>query len=838
MKKFFSRSFKWILKLWVRTNVLPKNLASIGVNRELPIIYALSDQSYADLLVLDLIAEKNNLPSAFKAFKIGKKTKIDPHFASRRNQASEEKKYRPKNLMRLVEALNQGDIDEFQVVPVYLRWGRAPDREDSWFRALFNDAWVNPTVLRKFFIILIHGKQTFANFSQPITVTRETLSEVDKEEATKKIIRLARIHFYQQRVAMIGPDLSHRRTLLNQLLKRPRVLKAITERAAQKDQQLTLAREKAMSYAQEIASDYNYSTIRFYDLILTRVWNQIYNGVDVHISEQVKSLAGSHEIIYVPCHRSHIDYLLLSYVLYYNALATPYIAAGINLNMPLIGPILRRGGAFFLRRSFKGNPLYATIFAEYLTMMIEKGYPIEYFIEGGRSRTGRLLPPKPGMLGMTLQAAANSERPIAFVPVYFGYEKVMEIGSYIGELYGKQKRKETLGGTLATLGRLKENFGKVHARFGEPLLLNNFMGAVDRQWKQRVQANDREWSGPVLENLGSKILTRINETADVNSVNLLALAMLASNNQTVDRQQLASELSVMKTLMENCGYPRVTITPFSPQEIIQNGIDLKAISEQKHILGDLIQVEQAQALTLTYFRNNSLHLIALPSLLACVFRHNRNITAEQAKKLCHWVYPYLKAELFIPWDLAELDKQLDQQIELMSGLGLIQYEGDKIHPAEAHTLEFEQLAHVGALVLESIQRYYLIITLLAHQGSGVLYEAELESLAQMAAQRLTILHSINAPDFYDKTVIRSFLNTLKAQGFLTYDERGKICFDLSIRAISREAYRLMGRSKVRQIARLNSAENDKLLQYAREQMEEKETSRLKKLKRSGDKNSA
>ena len=149
----------------------------------------------------------------------------------------------------------------------------------------------------------------------------------------------------------------------------------------------------------------------------------------------------------MPCHRSHVDYLLLSYVIYFENLAIPYIAAGNNLNVPIIGRILRGGGAFFIRRSFKNNPLYASVMRAYIQQLMAQGTPLEYFIEGGRSRTGRMLKPKLGMLDMSIEGYMKTQaRPLAFVPVYIGYEKLLEGKSYLGELYGEQKQGESLFG--------------------------------------------------------------------------------------------------------------------------------------------------------------------------------------------------------------------------------------------------------------------------------------------------------------------------------------------------------------------------------------------------------
>ncbi len=184
-------------------------------------------------------------------------------------------------------------------------------------------------------------------------------------------------------------------------------------------------------------------------------------GINVNGGERVRQLAqDGHEIVYVPCHRSHMDYLLLSYVLYYQGLVPPHIAAGINLNFWPAGPIFRRLGAFFIRRTFKGNKLYSTVFREYLGELFTRGYSVEYFVEGGRSRTGRLLDPKTGTLSMTLQAMLRGgTRPITLVPIYIGYEHVMEVGTYAKELRGAAKEKEGFMQMVRGLRKLR-NLGQ------------------------------------------------------------------------------------------------------------------------------------------------------------------------------------------------------------------------------------------------------------------------------------------------------------------------------------------------------------------------------------------
>jgi len=285
---------------------------------------------------------------------------------------------------------------------------------------------------------------------------------LDKARALRKVSRILRVHLRQRRSATVGPDLSHKRTLVNQVLRAPGVQRAIEAEAGDDRDARMLAEKKAREYALEIAADISYPTIRIVERLLKRVWHQIYDGIELNHVDQLQQVAEGQEVVYVPCHRSHFDYLLLGYVVYEEGLHIPHVAAGINLNLPVVGSILRRGGAFFLRRTFKGNKLYAAVFDAYLHQVIRRGHSMEYFIEGGRSRTGRLLEPKGGMLVMTVHSfVKDPRRPIVFVPVYFGYERLIEGDAFISELGGAAKEKESLFGLVRSLRSLREHYGKV-----------------------------------------------------------------------------------------------------------------------------------------------------------------------------------------------------------------------------------------------------------------------------------------------------------------------------------------------------------------------------------------
>ena len=153
--------------------------------------------------------------------------------------------------------------------------------------------------------------------------------------------------------------------------------------------------------------------MRIAERILSRFLTRVYDGIEVRNAEYLDRLPPACEIVYMPCHRSHMDYLLLSYVIYQRGYAVPYVAAGMNLNLPVIGRLLRKGGAFYIRRSFRGSGLYPIVFMKYVDVMMNRGHPIEFFIEGGRSRTGRLLRPRTGHArhdGAQLSCATRAAR--------------------------------------------------------------------------------------------------------------------------------------------------------------------------------------------------------------------------------------------------------------------------------------------------------------------------------------------------------------------------------------------------------------------------------------------
>ena len=420
------------LSLLVKSRSIPTDpITELALNREQPLIYVLPYTSQSDLLILQQNCRSLNLPDPLEQNVINGVSL--PRFVflnedRRIFKSKEAKSETVASIHRYLDLHKQDPNLDVQLIPVSVLWGRAPGKEKAPnLRAL--------GVFSRMFSIIWYGRDNFVRFSQAVSLNEMVANHDVDEKLAHKLARIARMHFAKQRYSAMGPQLPDRQAMFNKLLDSEVLKKAIADEAENKKMPLEKARAEATKMLDEIAADVKHDSLRMADRLLSWLWNKLYQGINVENSERVRKLAlEGHEIVYVPCHRSHMDYLLLSYLLYHQGLVPPHIAAGINLNFFPVGSLFRSWGAFFIRRTFKGNRLYSTIFREYLAELFYRGYSVEYFIEGGRSRTGRLLEPKTGMMSMTIQALQRGlARPISIVPVYIGYEHVLEVDTYAKE---------------------------------------------------------------------------------------------------------------------------------------------------------------------------------------------------------------------------------------------------------------------------------------------------------------------------------------------------------------------------------------------------------------------
>ncbi|MEE4175057.1 MAG: glycerol-3-phosphate 1-O-acyltransferase PlsB [Xanthomonadales bacterium] len=788
---------RWVLNLWVRAQVLPDADGNTGVPDGAPVCYVMADYALSSVLILDEVCDEIGIDRPLLPLRGLEGVSARSYATLRRWKGLVVRRPVPRRhsetlatLIQYCEAHPDADV---QIVPVSVLIGRAPDKADGVAKVLFTEDWEVIGRFRRLLSTIINGRDTVVQFSRPISL-RELLDEgVGSARALRKVSRILRTHFRRVKASVIGPDLSHRRTMIDRVVQSAAVREAIVHKAERDGISQAEATAQARDYALEIAANYSYTFVRVAYFVLNWFLRRIYGETRAYHFERFKEQALGREIVYVPCHRSHADYILLSFLLYVRGLAVPHIAAGINLNLPVVGSILRMGGAFYLRRSFRAQKLYSAVFSEYVSQILSDGVPIEYFIEGTRSRTGRLLPPKGGMLAMTVRGYLRQPTtPVMFQPVYIGYEKLLEGSSYTQELAGAAKKKESLLDLFKVHRILRKNYGEAHVSFGEPILLDDVLEEFDPAWREASGGVDEKpsWMTPLVNELGDRIMRRINATADVNPVNLLASVMLATPRHAIDEQELRAQISLYQALLRRGPLgEQVTITEKDAIEVVSHGFDLRLLERVEHPLGDVIRVARKEAVSLTYFRNNTAHLLAVPSLVACCFLRRRTLQRATLDRLTREIYPYLRAELFLPWAAEDFPRILDHTLKGMAELGLLEISDDskRVRRAEGGTMQAGQINLLARFLLNTLERYYITLAVLAKNGSGTLNRPELEQLCIQTAQRISLLQEFEAPEFYDKGLFKQFIQVLRNQGVLRSNDAQRIEFDRQVESMSRDA---------------------------------------------------
>ncbi|MEH8025269.1 glycerol-3-phosphate 1-O-acyltransferase PlsB [Gallibacterium anatis] len=770
---FYRKLLSLPLSILVKSNSIPNNpIEELHLNINEPLIYVLPYTSQTDLLIFQKNCLSLGLPDPLEMNEINGKQLPRYVFLDEGRRFFKSKTVKKETEQIFSQYLEQHrnlpDLD-VQLIPVSVLWGRSPGYEDK--SGLPKLRLLNG--IEKFATILWFGRDNFVRFSQAVSLRYMVNNFGSDQKMAQKLARVARIHFSKQRISATGPRLLNRSAMFAKLLSNENIMNAIADEAENKKISPEKARQEAEKILQEIASNFNYSSLRVADRFLRWLWNRLYQGINVEHADRVRKLAlEGHEIVYVPCHRSHIDYLLLSYVLYHQGLVPPHIAAGINLNFWPVGSIFRSWGAFFIRRTFKGNRLYSTIFREYLAELFHRGYSVEFFIEGGRSRTGRLLAPKTGMMSMTLQALQSGQqtRPISIVPVYIGYEHVLEVDTYAKELRGAAKEKENAGLVLRVIKKLR-NLGKGYVNFAEPITLNNYLNQHYPDWRHNADDKNRpEWFNEAVSRVSNQVMVNINRAAAVNAMNLTVSILLSSRQRALSKELLIEQIDSCLQLLRNTCYDDDIILPNENGEtILQHvlNLDRVGILIEKDNFGEIVRLERNSAVLMTYYRNNIQHLFVLPSFIASLVLHHEaielNLVLDAVKKF----YPFLANELFLNIPEERLQQYLLSIIDELCRQEILKRHENILTINKKRGRSLQLLA---AGVREILQRYFITLSLLKAEPNKA--RAELEKESQSIAQRLSVLHGINAPEFFDKAVFSAFINGLKQNGY--FDAEGNV----------------------------------------------------------------
>src|SRR5688572_26175467 len=327
----------------------------------------------------------------------------------------------------------------------------------------------------------------------------------------------------RERRSVTGPAVKSPERVRQEILRSPRFRTEIGKLTRNGKSEAELM-EQALGMLGAMQATPDGATRSVLAVALDKLFGRIYAGIDIDQEgiARIRQESKEKALVLLPSHKSHIDYLIVSYAFNDANLPLPLIAAGDNLEFFPMGPIFRRAGAFFIRRSFAGDALYPIVVDAYVRRLIREGYPLEMFLEGGRSRTGKLLAPKFGLLKMIVSAAlAVPQRPVCFVPVSIGYERVVD--SYEVELGGGEKSKEDAAGLLGSAGALISRYGRINLQFGQILTLDHIRSDLGLPEGPLTPAKQRA----VVTRLGNRVMDEINHVTAVTPGALTALALLS-----------------------------------------------------------------------------------------------------------------------------------------------------------------------------------------------------------------------------------------------------------------------------------------------------------------------
>jgi len=803
---------RWLTKPlihWMKYRVAPDAaLGTLALDPLKPVVYVLPQRSWIDRFALERICRDLGLPNPGRsAAALPTPERPGLVYLPALLETFAPKHRGDTDLSRLMAMAAATPDFDVQIVPVSIFWGRDPGKETSLFKLIFADS-VQAGRVRKYLIGVANGRNVLANFGKPLGY-RDYLVSVTEgiggstEQASQKLARALpralHFHFLRARTAALGPTLLRRGVVMKGVLESVGVRAAIESEAKRQNLPIEKAEARARKCIDEIAADYSSTTVRVLERVLEAIWNRVFKGVEVKGLERVRALAQSHEIVFMPSHRSHADYLLLSYVLYTNGLVPPHIAAGINLNFWPVGALLRKGGAFYMRRKFSGDPIYTAVFRGYVDSLIRRGYSIEFFPEGTRSRTGRLLPPKTGLLAMVAESGLRSRaRKVALVPVFLGYDKVFEVGSYFKELKGAKKQSESAEGLLKATKILGKSYGRAYVNFGEPVILQDHADTHLPGWRAALAANPDarpEGFSKWVRTLAYEHMRRINAAAIASPVGLAACALLAAPRRAATEDELVEQISHFIDLLEPWpGGTELMVPTPDAKAVLDWATPVARIQRINHPWGDLLAANGRDGVLMTYNRNNIQHLFAVPALIAAFFRTRGVLSDELVLTGCRALYPFLRNEFFLPWPVADCETVARGYLDKMLATGLLTRDGDsRLRRPEVGSDAYSGFAALGRVLGETLERQAMAVLLLTEEKkrSGTVKREQFESDCRLLAERMAVLTGREAPEFFDKALFSAYLDTLIEVGVVSAGAGGVLTVDARCERIAERSVELL-----------------------------------------------
>ncbi len=514
-------------------------------------------------------------------------------------------------------------------VPLSIFWRKGPRLEHRFLNLSYGSI-ARPSDLAKVGSFLANYSSLTVKVGESVDLQRFIAGHRDEGIArvARKVRRSILIYLYREEKVVQGPTLRAPHRVQRQVLEDPRVEAAMAARVDEGKYTRERVHYQAEKMFSEIAANMNSTFLALLNSIMHWIFRRMFASIEVEGLEQVAQCVREHPVVLVPSHRSYFDFLILSPLLYSNHMLPPHIAARENMAFGPFGYIFRRVGAFFLRRSFD-DALYKEVFRAYVSYLVGDGFTQEFFIEGGRSRTGKSLAPRLGMLTWDVEAfIASTRRDLVFIPVAITYERLVEESVMVEELQGGKKSSESMRGLFGARKYLQRRFGSPQVCFGDPIHLADALGDLREPLREldrgaHFEADARETlesqRRDVIEKLGWQIVERINWSAIVNATSIAACVMMGTPHRGLRREEMVERMKQIVDLLR-LQDTRLTQALVSDAEDFDESISFllrsDLIRSREDPRGEVLYYEETRRSALDIYRNTIAHYLATASFLA------------------------------------------------------------------------------------------------------------------------------------------------------------------------------------------------------------------------------
>jgi glycerol-3-phosphate O-acyltransferase len=451
------------------------------------------------------------------------------------------------HFLRAVLEAQRSQKSPILLVPQVFVWTRSPDeRKQNVVDMVFGPReW--PGKIRTVSQFLMNYRHVTLRAGEPVDLQQfleheaGALDPVLVRRLTYTLLR----RLERERQGVVGPTKKPADRLRDQVVRSPRLQKLIKDMAGEGERERRVLSWRAVSMLRELETEIDPNALRAMDTAFDATVARMYSGFEIDHEglERLRAASKDGSLVLLPSHKSHVDYLILTRLFMHANMPVPLVAAGDNLAFFPLGPVLRRGGAFFIRRSFRGDRLYGAVVDAYMRRLIIDGWPLEFFLEGARSRTGKLLPPKLGLLSIVVDAVLGASEPnrgadrkVYFCPISIGYERVVEEREYVRELTGGEKKKEDVRGLVAAAESALGRYGRLNVQFGELLTIDGVLGEVSESKAKLTPARRRA----LVQRLAYRVMNEINRVTAVTPSALVAAALLTHGRRGISHGDLVA----------------------------------------------------------------------------------------------------------------------------------------------------------------------------------------------------------------------------------------------------------------------------------------------------------